>query len=59
MAVYFIIDFTVKLVASFKGQYCVYNHYVGDAYLWEVYPPLSFVTKWWTFKSCLFCSPLH
>lgn len=45
MAVYFIIDFTVKLVASFKGQYCVYNHCVGDAYLWEVYPPLSFVTK--------------
>lgn len=41
MAVYFIIDFTVKLVASFKGQYCVYNLYVGDVHLWEVYPSLS------------------
>lgn len=41
IAVYFIIDLTVKLVASFKGQYCVYNFYVGDIYLWEVYPALS------------------
>lgn len=41
MAVYFIIDFTVKLVASFKGQYCVYNLYVGDVHLWEVYPAIS------------------
>lgn len=41
MAVYFIIDFTVKLVASFKGQYCVHKLYVGDVHLQEVYPALS------------------
>lgn len=41
MAVYFIIDFTVKLVAGFKGQYRVYNPYVGDVHLREVYPALS------------------
>lgn len=41
MSVYFIIDFTVKLVASFKGQYCVYNLYVGNVHLWGVCPALS------------------
>lgn len=41
MAVCFIIDFTVKLVASFKGQYSVYDLSVGDVHLWEVYPALS------------------
>lgn len=45
MVVYFIIDFTVNLVASFKGQYCVYHLYVGDVHLWEVHPALSSVSE--------------
>lgn len=47
MAVYLIIDFTVKLVARFKGQYCVYNLYVGDVHLWELYPALSSASELW------------